>query len=202
MSGIELVVTSGTFSLDGGTWEVDNNIWLVGDEREVIVIDAAHDADAIVKAIGSRRVVAIVCTHAHDDHVNMAPTLAAMVKAPILLHPAEDPLWKFTHPDRDPDRGLVDGEMLHAGGVRLNVIHTPGHSPGSCSLYAPDLDTVFSGDTLFHGGPGATGRSFSDYDTIMHSVKHRLLVLPEITQVCTGHGYSTSVGAEMSLRDP
>ena len=73
---IERVVTSGTFSLDGGTWEVDNNVWLVGDEREVLVIDAAHDAEAIAAAAGDRQVLGIVCTHAHDDHVNVAPAPA------------------------------------------------------------------------------------------------------------------------------
>ena len=83
---VEHLVTSGTFSLDGGTWDVDNNVWLVGDEHEVIVIDAAHDADAIAAVVGDRRVVAVVCTHAHDDHVNQAPALADRVGAPILLN--------------------------------------------------------------------------------------------------------------------
>ena len=72
-SPVDHVVTSGTFSLDGGTWDVDNNVWIVGDEHEVIVIDAAHDLEKIASAVGGRRVVAIVCTHAHDDHVNRRP---------------------------------------------------------------------------------------------------------------------------------
>lgn len=84
---IEHLVTSGTFSLDGGTWDVDNNVWLVGDDSEVVVIDAAHDADAIAEAVGDRRLVAIVCTHAHDDHIDAAPALAERTGAPILLHP-------------------------------------------------------------------------------------------------------------------
>ena len=99
---IERVVTSGTFSLDGGTWEVDNNVWLVGDEREVLVIDAAHDADAIAAAAGDRQVLGIVCTHAHDDHVNVAPALARRLDAPVLLHPAEHVLWELAHPDTPP----------------------------------------------------------------------------------------------------
>lgn len=196
MSPVGHLVTSGTFSLDGGTWEVDNNVWLVGDEREVLVIDAAHDADAIAAAVGDRRLVAIVCTHAHDDHVNAAPALAAALGAPILVHPAEAPLWELTHPDRAPDGELVDGSELRAGGVELRVLHTPGHSPGSCSLYSPELGTVFTGDTLFAGGPGATGRSFSDYDTIVGSIRGRLLALPPSTIVRTGHGESTTIGAE------
>ncbi len=194
---IERVVTSGTFSLDGGTWEVDNNVWLVGDENEVIVIDAAHDAEAIAEAVGDRRARAIVCTHAHDDHVSAAPELSRRLDAPVLLHPDEHVLWELAHPHTPaPDAQLGDGETLRVATTELQVLHTPGHSPGSCCLYAPDLDLVFSGDTLFQGGPGATGRSYSDYDTILGSIRSRLLTLPPETEVRPGHGDSTTVGAE------
>ncbi len=193
---IERVITSGTFSLDGGTWEVENNVWLVGDRSEVLVIDAAHDADAIAEAVGDRRVVAVVCTHAHDDHVNQAPVLADRCAAPILLNPAEAPLWEMTWPDRKPDRELVDGDLLRAGGIELRALVTPGHSPGSTCLYAPEPGVLFSGDTLFQGGPGATGRSFSSFDTIIASIRERLLSLPPETEVRTGHGGSTSIGDE------
>jgi glyoxylase-like metal-dependent hydrolase (beta-lactamase superfamily II) len=195
-SGIEQVVTSGTFSLDGGTWDVDNNVWIVGDDNEVLVIDAAHDADRIAEAVGARRVVAVVCTHGHNDHVDEAPRLADRFDAPILLNPADAPLWKMAHPDRDPDGELADGDVLRAGGIELHVLATPGHSPGSCCLHAPALGTVFTGDTLFNGGPGATGRSFSSYDTILDSIRDRLLALPADTVVRTGHGDSTTIGAE------
>jgi glyoxylase-like metal-dependent hydrolase (beta-lactamase superfamily II) len=190
------LVTSGTFSLDGGTWDVDNNVWLVGDSAEVLVIDAAHDADAIAAAVGDRRVVAVVCTHAHDDHVNQAPALADRFGAPILLNPAEAPLWEMTWPDRKPDTELADGDVLRAGGIELRVLQTPGHSPGSSCLYAPELSVVFTGDTLFNGGPGATGRSYSSFDTIVESIRTKLLTLPADTEVRTGHGDSTRIGAE------
>lgn len=193
---IEHVVTSGTFSLDGGTWEVDNNVWIVGDSSEVLVIDAAHSADAIAAAVGDRRVVAVVCTHAHDDHVNSAPALADRFDAPILLNPAEAPLWRMTWPDRKPEGELADGQVLRAGGIELRALVTPGHSPGSTCLYAPELSTVFTGDTLFNGGPGATGRSFSSFDMIISSIRSTLLTLPGDTKVRTGHGDSTSIGAE------
>ncbi|MGH3600466.1 MAG: MBL fold metallo-hydrolase [Pseudonocardiaceae bacterium] len=194
---IERVVTSGTFSLDGGTWEVDNNVWLVGDEREVIVVDAAHDAEAIAAAVGDRRVLAIVCTHAHDDHVSAAPELSRKLAAPVLLHPEEHVLWRLAHPDTPPpDAELADGDVLAVAGTALRVLHTPGHSPGSCCLYAPDLNVVFSGDTLFQGGPGATGRSYSDFDEITASIRSRLLTLPAATEVRTGHGDSTTIGNE------
>ena len=193
---IEHLETSGTFSLDGGTWDVDNNVWIVGNESEVLVIDAAHDADAIAKVVGDRQVVAVVCTHAHDDHVNQAPALADRFDAPILLNPAEAPLWEMTWPDRKPDRELNDGDVLRAGGVELRALQTPGHSPGSTCLYAPELGILFSGDTLFQGGPGATGRSYSSYDVILDSIRDRLFTLPGETEVRPGHGDSTRIGAE------
>jgi hypothetical protein len=135
---IEQVVTSGAFSLDGGKWDVDNNVWIIGDENEVIVIDAAHDVEKIAQGIGGRRVVAIACTHAHDDHVNQAPALSKRFNAPVLLHPAEAPLWVMTHPDRRPDEELADGDVLRAGGIELQVMHTPPRSTRSSSRSAAD----------------------------------------------------------------
>ncbi|MDX3239859.1 MBL fold metallo-hydrolase [Streptomyces sp. ME03-5709C] len=193
---IDHLVTSGTFSLDGGTWDVDNNVWIVGDDTEAIVIDAAHDADAIAGALGGRRLVAIVSTHAHNDHIDAAPALAERTGAPILLHGADLPLWKQTHPERSPDGELTDGQVLTVAGTELTVLHTPGHAPGAVCLYAPALGTVFTGDTLFQGGPGATGRSFSHFPTIVGSIRDRLLTLPPETAVRTGHGDSTTIGAE------
>ena len=192
---IEQIVTSGTFSLDGGTWDVDNNVWLIGDDDEVLVIDAAHDARPIVAAIGHRHVVAIACTHAHDDHVDVAPTLAAVTGAPILLHPADEPLWQMRWPGRAHGE-LHDGQVITVGGHSVHVLHTPGHSPGAVCFYSPDLEALFSGDTLFKGGPGATGRSFSDFPTIIESIRRTLLVLPGRTRVHPGHGEDTSIGSE------
>ena len=141
--GIFRVVTHGTFELDGGSWEVDNNIWLVGDEREVVAIDAAHDAAQILDA----------------------------------------------------------DAVLRVDGVELRAVHTLGHSPGSTCLYAPVLDAVFSGDTLFRGGPGATGRSYWDFPTILSSISQRLGKLREHTTVYTGHGESTTIGDELAHYD-
>jgi glyoxylase-like metal-dependent hydrolase (beta-lactamase superfamily II) len=195
---IERLVTSGRFRLDGGTWAVDNNVWIVGDDAEVIVIDAAHDSDAIAAAVGDRTLRAIVCTHAHNDHIDAAPALAARTGAPVFLHPDDQILWKQTHPQRDPDDHLTDGSRLGVAGIQLTVLHTPGHTPGAISLYAPGLETVFTGDTLFAGGPGATGRSFSDFPTIIRSIRDVLLALPPDTVVRTGHGECTTIGVEAS----
>ncbi|MEV5367598.1 MBL fold metallo-hydrolase [Streptomyces cellulosae] len=193
---IERLVTSGQFSLDGGTWDVDNNVWIIGDDDEVLVIDPAHDAQAVQKAIGGRRVTAIVATHGHNDHVNAAPALADLTGAPVHLHPQDEVLWRMTHPDRPADRALADGDVLEVAGTALTVIHTPGHAPGAVCLYAPALRALFSGDTLFQGGPGATGRSYSDYDTILASIRDRLMPLPGETVVHTGHGDTTTLAAE------
>ncbi|MGY1944505.1 MBL fold metallo-hydrolase [Nocardia asiatica] len=192
---IDRVVTSGTFALDGGAWAVDNNIWLVGDDEEVVVIDAAHDADPIVAAVAGRTVRAIVCTHGHNDHVTVAPELADRLDAPVLLHPADEQLWRMTHPEF-AYRPLADGERIRVADAEIEVLHTPGHSPGSVALHLPAATAVFTGDTLFAGGPGATGRSFSDFGTIIESIRERLLTLPEETTVHTGHGDSTTIGAE------
>ena len=198
---IDHLVTSGTFALDGGEWDVDNNVWIVGDDTEAIVIDAAHDAAAIEAALGGRTLRAIVCTHAHNDHIDAAPALAEATGAPILLHPDDLPLWQQTHPDRAPDGTLADGQELTVAGTTLTVLHTPGHAPGAVCLYAPELATVFTGDTLFQGGPGATGRSFSSFPTIIDSIRDRLLTLPGDTKVRTGHGDPTTIGAEAPQLD-
>jgi glyoxylase-like metal-dependent hydrolase (beta-lactamase superfamily II) len=193
---IDRVVTSGTFSLDGSDFEVDNNIWLVGDESEVFVIDAAHDHRPIVEGIAGRRVAAIICTHGHNDHINAAVDLADATGAPVLLHPADRMLWDHVHGGRPPDGALHDGQLLTTGKVFLSVLHTPGHSPGGVCLHDAAGGVVFSGDTLFKGGPGATGRSFSDFPTIIESIRHRLLGMPGSTVVNTGHGESTTIGDE------
>jgi glyoxylase-like metal-dependent hydrolase (beta-lactamase superfamily II) len=189
-------VTSGTFSLDGGTWDVDNNLLVIGDDAECVVIDAPHDADAILDAVDGRHLRAIICTHAHDDHVNVAPAVAEVTGAPILLHIADRVLWDLVHPEREPDAYLADEMTIDVAGTTLQVLHTPGHAPGAVCLYAPQLGVVFSGDTLFQGGPGATGRSYSDFGTIVESIRARLLTLPPDTVVHTGHGDSTTIGDE------
>src|SRR6478752_5785074 len=199
---VDHAVTSGTFSLDGETFDVDNNIWVVGDDSECVVIDAPHSVTDILAVVGDRKVKAIVCTHAHDDHVRVAPALREAVVAPIMLHPDDKPLWELTHTDYLWDLDLADGVRIEVGGTTIEVLHTPGHAPGAVCLYAPDLGCVFTGDTLFQGGPGATGRSFSDADLIKDSIRARLLSLPEDPVVHTGHGDDTTIGAEAAHLQP
>jgi glyoxylase-like metal-dependent hydrolase (beta-lactamase superfamily II) len=195
---IDKAVVSGVFSLDGQDFDVDNNVWLVGDDDEVLVIDAPHDAAPIVEAVGGRRVTAIVLTHGHNDHITAAPALREATGAPIWLHPADRMLWDMVHEGAEPDEALGEGTAFRVAGVTLTALHTPGHSPGSTCLHAPDLGAVFTGDTLFHGGPGATGRSFSDKPTILNSIRAKLLTLHGDTVGHTGHGEDTTIAAETS----
>lgn len=197
---IDHAVTTGTFSLDGQTFDVENNVWVVGDDAECVVIDAPHDVAEILQVIGDRRVIAILCTHGHDDHVRFAPDLARASDSRVLLHPDDLPVWKLTHRTA-PDGSLHDDQRIPIADVDLRVIHTPGHTPGSVCFYAEEFPgyragVIFTGDTLFQGGPGATGRSFSDHDQILQSVRSKLFTLPDATVVKTGHGPDTTIGAE------
>ncbi len=139
MSGalrIERVLTEGTFALDGGEWNVDNNIWLIGDDTDVVIVDAAHAAQPIIDAVGDRHVNAVICTHGHNDHVTVAPELGTRLHAPVLLHPGDDVLWKMSHPE-ELYWHLEDEQRIAIAGTEIQVIHSPGHSPGSVCLYLP-----------------------------------------------------------------
>jgi len=201
---VDHAVTSGTFSLDGETFEVDNNIWVVGDDEECVVIDAPHSVDDILAVVAGRRVKAILLTHAHDDHCRVAPALREAVVAPIFLQPDDRPLWELVHGDADTGRylwdlDLLDGWELPVAGTTVRTLHTPGHAPGGCCFLVEELGCVFTGDTLFHGGPGATGRSYSDRPLLEASIRARLFGLPDETVVHTGHGEDTTIGAEKAL---
>ena len=193
---IENLVTSGTFSLDGGTWEVENNVWIVGNDTECVIIDSPHDAEAIINQVRGRKVAAILLTHAHNDHIGAARAVAQAVGAPIWLNPEDQVLWEQVYPGTTADKEITDGDVFHIAGATLKAIHTPGHSPGSTCFHLETQNTVFTGDTLFNGGPGATGRSYSDYPTILTSIRERLLTLPPETIVRTGHGDNTTIAAE------
>jgi S-(hydroxymethyl)mycothiol dehydrogenase len=218
---------SGTFSLDGQTFDVENNLWVLGDDERCVVFDAPHDVQAVRDVVGDRECWGILLTHAHDDHVRFAPELSAALEAPLLLNPDDEEVWQLTHGDLPWDDDVEDGDVFSLGedgaagsdGPEVDedaveadgadeadegelgdgdvlAIATPGHSPGSTCYYVPSLGVLFSGDTLFEGGPGATGRSFSSRALIETSIREHLFTLPEETVVHPGHGPDTTIGAE------
>ena len=146
---VDHAVVAGTFSLDGETHEVENNVWVLGDDASCVVIDAPHDVDAVRKLVGDRECVGILLTHAHDDHVRFAPELSTALEAPILLNPADREVWQLTHGDLPWDDDIEDGDVFSVAGLEIEAIATPGHSPGSVCLHVPALGCLFSGDTLF-----------------------------------------------------
>ena len=174
---------------------LENNTWVVGTDEECWIIDAGHDGRRIVKSIArDRRVLGVLVTHGHWDHLDAVGEVCDATRAPAHLHPADRFLWDEHYPVT-PDRDLVDGEVLTVGDVGLTAFHTPGHTPGSTCFHAPALGAVFTGDTLFPGGPGATRHDYSDFDTIIESVR-RLFTLPSETVVLPGHGDSTRISVE------
>jgi glyoxylase-like metal-dependent hydrolase (beta-lactamase superfamily II) len=202
---IEQVVTSGTCTLDDTEYEVDNNTWIVGDDEEVIVIDPAHDAEAILKVVGERVILAVICTHGHEDHLSAALEVAEADEedpAPIALHPRDRKLWRayFSRLGQkdmpEPDIDMDDGGVFEVGDVQLDVIHTPGHTPGSVCVYSELLGALFSGDTLHKGKPGEVGGLYPDITTQLNSIGALLGPLPKDTRVLPGHGEETSIGDE------
>ncbi|GAA4888474.1 MBL fold metallo-hydrolase [Tessaracoccus lubricantis] len=191
---VELLVTASGHGFE-------NNVWVVGDDSEVIVIDPAHDEHAVADLVAGRTVVEILLTHGHWDHTGAALRFAALVgNPPVRLHEADRFLWDDEHPGA-PFNPLHDGERFTVAGVELGVRHTPGHTPGSVSLVAPALGCVFTGDTLFEGGPGATRWDYSDFALVIESITGRLFSLPDDMVVHTGHGRSTLIGTERPQRE-
>jgi len=195
MTQIERLVTAGNFD-PAGPPEHENNVWLVGDSHEVIVVDPAHDPDAVAIAVDGRKVLAVLLTHGHWDHVRATPAFVSRIPAPVYLHEADRFLWEDATGSPDGFQPLEDGATFTVAGVAIQAMHTPGHTPGSTSLRIDGLNAVLSGDTLFPGGPGATRWDYSDFQQVMQSLRERLFTLPADTVVHPGHGESTTIGAE------
>lgn len=171
------------------------NTWLVGDDEEVIVIDPGTDCEAVLEAAGDREILAVICTHGHADHVAAAVEVAERDGAPLALHPADLMFWRESHDDDDPDIEMEEGGLFEVADVVLEVIHTPGHSPGSVSVYCEDLKVVFAGDALLADGPATYEGEFPDFSGQLSAIGEELLTLPRDTQVLPGHGERTTVAA-------
>jgi glyoxylase-like metal-dependent hydrolase (beta-lactamase superfamily II) len=190
---IDRVVTSGEITVDDATHAMKNNTWVIGDNDEVIVVDPGHDAQAVLETVGDREVLAVICTHGHPDHVAAALEVAGRDEAPVALHPKDFSLWRETHAGQDPEIEMADGGVFEVADVRLEVIVSPGHTPGSVCVYCDELGVVFSGDTLLASGPGRFCGEFPNFPAQLTAVGEYLLTLPPDTRVLPGHGEETTV---------
>ena len=169
------------------------NSWIVGDDQEVIVIDPGQDAAAVLAVAGDREVLAVICTHGHATHTAAAVEVAARDEAPVALHPADRVYWREAHPSDDPEIPMEDGGIFEVADVSLEVLHAPGHSPGSVCIYSEDLQAVFAGDVLSASGPVPHEKEFPDFARQLSSIGEHVLTLPGRTRVLPGHGDELTV---------
>ena len=179
----------------GGSGTDEINVWIVGDDEEVIVIDPGRDTAGVLDVVGDREVLAVICTHGHADHVAAAIELAERDEAPVALHPKDRNLWREAYPADDADIEMEDGGIFEVGDVRLEVIHAPGHSGGSVCLYCEDLGVVFTGHVVAAEGPVAHDGEFPDFASQLTAIGEHLLILPSDTRVLPGHGQETTIAA-------
>ena len=187
------------------------NCYILGDDRtrEAVVIDPGEEADRILALLDRHRLTVrvIVQTHAHFDHVGATAPLRKATGAEVCLHRGDEPLYAnlalqarwfgLPAPEATPiTRWCEDGEAVKAGGLALDVLHTPGHTPGSVCLSMGDARLLFSGDTLFCGSVGRTDLWGGSQEQLMASIERRLLTLPDETAVYPGHGPDTTIGQE------
>lgn len=187
------------------------NCYLVGDEAsgEAVVIDPGGDADRVLALLqeNNLRLTRIINTHAHFDHTGGNADLAKATGAGVWIHPAEKGMLTGTsamaltfgiRSEKSPEaQGLLqDGDVVPVGGIALEVLHTPGHSPGGICLKVRGQDIVIAGDTLFQFSIGRTDFPGADHATLLHSIKTKLFPLGDNCQVYPGHGPPTLIGRE------
>ncbi len=174
---------------------LENNVYVVACARTgaSVVIDAAAEPARVVAAAAGTRPVAVLTTHGHHDHVGAAAVVRRDLEVPFRIHHADANLAGI-----DPDEAIEDEDVIQVGELQLQALHTPGHTPGStCFVVGRHL---FSGDTLFPGGPGAA-RNPAAFSRIIDSLRTRLFTLDDATLVHPGHGLDTTIGAERPLFD-
>ena len=191
--------------------DLQTNCYLVADDQsgEAIVIDPGGDAQVILDAIARHKwtVKLVVNTHGHFDHIMANKAIVEATGAPLAVHPDDapmltNPLRSFSvfagmmSPSQAPSVELVEGSTVQVGGRQFTVLHTPGHSPGSISLYCAEEKAVFSGDALFQMGIGRTDFPGGSMPVLLKSIRERLFTLPDDTVVYSGHGPSTTIGYE------
>jgi glyoxylase-like metal-dependent hydrolase (beta-lactamase superfamily II) len=169
------------------------NTWLVGDGDEVIVVDPGRDAQTVLTAVSDREILAVICTHGHPGHVAAALEVAARDEAPVALHRMDMLAWQEEHPGAEPDIPMEEGGIFEVADVALEVLHTPGHSPGSVSLYCEELAVVLSGDALLADGPAPHAGEYPDFPGQLNAIGQELLTLPPEVRVLPGHGEEITV---------
>ncbi|HVB43592.1 MAG TPA: MBL fold metallo-hydrolase [Streptosporangiaceae bacterium] len=169
------------------------NTWIVGDDEEVIVVDPGEDAAAVLDVVADREVMAVICTHGHAKHVAAAPEIAKRDDAPVALHVADTLAWRETHHSTAPDIEMEDSGVFEVAGVTLEVIHAPGHSPGSICLFSEELGVLFSGDVVSGGGPVAHDGYFDDFPRQLSSIGASVLTLESEVRILPGHGEEFTV---------
>jgi glyoxylase-like metal-dependent hydrolase (beta-lactamase superfamily II) len=172
------------------TAPLENNVYLITctATKVSLIVDAAGDPDAVIALAEGTDVKGVATTHGHWDHHGAIPDVTDTLDVPFMLHSADVDLA-----GKEPEFLLVEGP-LSVGDSEVQILHTPGHTPGSICLLLPGV--VITGDTLFPGGPGATRFDHSSFDTIIESISSKLFTLPDDTVVLPGHGDSTTIGAE------
>lgn len=168
------------------TGPYDNNVYVIRSGREALIVDGAAEPDRILAMAGDAAVVGVVQTHGHFDHVQALASLVESLGCPVYAHPGDQmPV---------PTTPLRDGQTIRVGDIEVAVMHTPGHTPGSTCFTAEAF--LFSGDTLFPGGPGNTEGDPARFASVMEHLETRLFALPDDVRVCPGHGLDTFIGRE------
>lgn len=189
---------------------IQTNCYLAGcaETREGVVIDPGEEPERILAEIRTLGLTIkyILNTHAHFDHILANGPLVKATGAPLALHPLDLPLLRQNGgaglfgfdapPSPEPDLLLAEGDTFSFGTHTFQVLFTPGHTPGHVSFYEEKAGVIFDGDVLFAGGIGRTDLPGGDYETLMASINHKLMVLPDETVVCSGHGPVTTIGRE------
>ena len=169
------------------------NTWLVGNADEVIVVDPGRDAQAVLTTASDREILAVICTHGHPEHVAAALEVAARDEAPVALHRMDMLAWREEHPGAEPDIQMEEAGIFEVADAALEVLHTPGHTPGSVSLYCEELAVVFSGDALVADGPAPHAGEYPDFPGQLNAIGQELLTLPPQVRVLPGHGEEITV---------
>jgi hydroxyacylglutathione hydrolase len=168
---------------------LETNCYILKNNGNSVIIDPGAEPERIMRAIKDLKVEIILVTHRHCDHVDALKDIKAATKARAAIH-SDDWIDGF-------DVRLHGGQTIQFGTETIRVIHTPGHTAGGCCFLLGN--TLFSGDTLFPGGPGNTSFSGGNEQAIYKSIREKLMILPDNTRIYPGHGPSTSIGAERGL---